>query len=484
MPSSGTVKVILAHELSAYCQFSKRNLDKAGDVVDDTHNLKLPYILAAQAQKHVTHNEALRALDAIVQLAVLDRDLTTPPGSPLDGDRYIVGVGATGVWVGKDSQIAAWQDGAWAFYQPNEGWLAWVTDEDVLCVSDGSTWLVASSGGDSGSGSVNPTPLVGVNATADTTNRLSVTSPASLFNHEGNGHQQKINKAAVGDTASQLYQTNFSGRAEIGLTGDDDFHFKVSPDGATFHEAIIVDKDDGSVAFPNTPVVANMLFNLFDDGGRFAGSPEDQGVSIGAFQQPGYLTPFNGMTFSAGDKFIHGNSTHGGGAGALGADVDALIQKIRSGAGGGVYRTYGPEFYVMNADAGSGTSSSLNVAGQTHYEAVLNAVPALWAKSSFIYNLKCNTGRCAINIGGALAVYLDGVLLSSPTEVLPADGWKQVVTVMDYDPLQYVGYFNNVLRLWAQPSSSLRLALPILFPGQIKPTATPIGLVPGLRAWR
>ena len=63
---------------------------------DATTHLLLPYILAAQAQKHVTHNEALRILDGLVQLSVLDRDLTSPPGSPADGDRYIVASGATG----------------------------------------------------------------------------------------------------------------------------------------------------------------------------------------------------------------------------------------------------------------------------------------------------------------------------------------------------------------------------------------------------
>ena len=59
------------------------------DRLDTTPNLGLPYIMAAQSQKHVTHNEALRALDAIVQLSVLDRDLAAPPGSPANGDRYI-----------------------------------------------------------------------------------------------------------------------------------------------------------------------------------------------------------------------------------------------------------------------------------------------------------------------------------------------------------------------------------------------------------
>ncbi|HCA27477.1 MAG TPA: hypothetical protein DEP05_07555 [Betaproteobacteria bacterium] len=201
-------------------------------IVTDTPNLSLPYITAAQAQKHVTHNEALRALDVLAQLNILDRDLSTPPASPADGDRYIVAAMANGDWTGKEDQVAAWQDNAWRLYAPRQGWLAWIADEGIILSYDGSSWVGVATGG----GSVNPVPLVGVNATADTTNRLSMNSPASLFNHEGAGHQQKINKATAGDTASQLYQTGFSGRAEIGLTGDDDFHLKVSPDGVKLND--------------------------------------------------------------------------------------------------------------------------------------------------------------------------------------------------------------------------------------------------------
>ena len=80
---------------------------------DTTSNLLLPYILAAQAQKHVTHNEALRLLDGLVQLAVLARDLTAPPASPSEGDRYIVASGSTGDWSGWDLNVALWTDGAW-----------------------------------------------------------------------------------------------------------------------------------------------------------------------------------------------------------------------------------------------------------------------------------------------------------------------------------------------------------------------------------
>lgn len=86
-------------------------------------------------------------------------------------------------------------------------------------------------------------------ATADDTNRLSVNSPAVLFNHAGAGIQVKVNKSDTGETASFLFQTGFSGRAEIGLVGDDDFQFKVSPDGSTFYSAITLDKDDGAATF-------------------------------------------------------------------------------------------------------------------------------------------------------------------------------------------------------------------------------------------
>lgn len=95
---------------------------------------------AAQAQKHVTHNEALRSLDGVVQLSVLDRDLTSPPGSPADGDRYIVASGATGAWAGKDLNIAFRQDGAWKFLTPREGWRSWVEDEGVELIYDNSNW--------------------------------------------------------------------------------------------------------------------------------------------------------------------------------------------------------------------------------------------------------------------------------------------------------------------------------------------------------
>lgn len=212
--------------------------------MEQTTNLKMPFIMPSQAQKHVTHNEALLALDAVVQLSVLDRHLSAPPGAPAEGDRYIVAAAASGAWSGKSGQIAAWQDGAWAFHPPAEGWRSWVADEQRLYVHDGATWQDAVALG------VNPVAMIGVNTSADATNRLAVKSEAVLFDNLGASQQVKVNKAASGDNASLLFQTGYSGRAEFGLAGDDDWHVKVSPDGSAWTEALKVSRTDGRVLLP------------------------------------------------------------------------------------------------------------------------------------------------------------------------------------------------------------------------------------------
>ena len=91
---------------------------------DDTPILALPLIMPSQAQKHVTHNEAVLLLDALVHLAVISRALGTPPGSPAEADRYIVATGASGDWAGQAGRIALRQDGAWRFLVPNPGFRA------------------------------------------------------------------------------------------------------------------------------------------------------------------------------------------------------------------------------------------------------------------------------------------------------------------------------------------------------------------------
>jgi len=210
--------------------------------MSDSPNLNLPYIIASQAQKHITHNEAIKALDVIVQLSVLNKNLLTVPALPNDGDRHIVAPNATGSWVNKDNQIAAYQDGAWIFYPAQIGWSAWVADLSQLHAWDGTDWNEISS-------TINPASFVGVNTTANTINRLAISSPNTLFNHEGSSHRIKINKNTSVDTASFLFQSNWSGRAEIGLTGDDDFHFKVSANGSSWNNSFSIDASTAEANF-------------------------------------------------------------------------------------------------------------------------------------------------------------------------------------------------------------------------------------------
>jgi hypothetical protein len=348
----------------------------------DTPNLVLPYLAANQSQKHVTVNEALRRLDALVQITVQSATLATPPVSPTEGQRWILPASPTGAWAGHAGQIAAWQDGAWAFYVPLDGWTAIDISTDTLLLynagtgiwtglitgvfSDaaftlqddidptkqarfqiagftagavrvftlpdvsssvavlsgvaqtfqntttfsGATVTVGSSAaastlgvgtgattsgvtkavnlgtaGLSGSttnvnigsavagalgtltinsptvtfaSSVSAIAMAAANvsalylglggATADATNRLSINAPASLFNNAGAGHQIKVNKAAATDTGSFLFQTGFSGRAEFGLTGSDDFQIKVSADGASWFDALQLERTSGRVS--------------------------------------------------------------------------------------------------------------------------------------------------------------------------------------------------------------------------------------------
>jgi len=103
-------------------------------------NLNLPYVQAAQAQKHVTINASLEIVDVVLQLSVGDKDLTSPPGSVAEGARFIVASGASGVWQGHADDVAVWRAGAWAFLTPNLGWLAYVEDEGVFYVFADSGW--------------------------------------------------------------------------------------------------------------------------------------------------------------------------------------------------------------------------------------------------------------------------------------------------------------------------------------------------------
>ncbi len=204
----------------------------------------LPLIQPAQAQKHVTHNAALTALDVLVQTSATSRTVTVAPVGAVSGDCYIVAAGATGVWLGQDLSVAVYSGSFWDFYAPKTGWRVWIEAENAEAVFNGTVWTT----------SANRTERVaalGISATADDTNRLTVSADATLLTNAGAGHQLKINKANASNTASLLFQTGFSGRAEMGTVGGDNFVLKVSPDGTTFLTGLTIEAATGRVIVTN-----------------------------------------------------------------------------------------------------------------------------------------------------------------------------------------------------------------------------------------
>ena len=257
-----------------------------------TFHLALPYLDPAQAQKHVTHNEALRRMDAVIHLSVITRAVLAPPDTAQDGARYLIGTSPTGIFTGHAGQIAHFIDGAWLFSQPKPGWTCFVESESVHLVYDGTNWRSFVFAFDN----LQNLKSLGLGTSADALNPLAVKLNTCLFTdvpsaEGGTGDLRfKLNKETSASTASQLYQSNWSGRAETGLMGDDHFRIKVSADGSLWRTALDIDPSSGQVTFPSGLTGSS-------------GSASTNRIINGAFQinQRGYVSG----TLTASNTFMH-----------------------------------------------------------------------------------------------------------------------------------------------------------------------------------
>ena len=105
-----------------------------------TPRFALPYIQASQAQKEVTHNEALLMVDALVSLSLEDRHLSAPPISPQNGQVWFINGAGSGAWNGQSSKLAHYDSGQWYFYVVPDGLRAWIKDEAGYFVYSGGSW--------------------------------------------------------------------------------------------------------------------------------------------------------------------------------------------------------------------------------------------------------------------------------------------------------------------------------------------------------
>ncbi|MFT4955303.1 MAG: hypothetical protein ACI8U3_001691 [Brevundimonas sp.] len=216
--------------------------------------LDLPYLQAGQMQKHVTLNEALTRLDALVQCAVVSRTVSEQPETPDAGALHILPEDATGdAWASMAAgALARFEAGGWTAMEPPPGLRVFVLDEQCLIVR-----------GDEGWTDVVGTPVrlddlegLGVGTVSDAANAFAAKLNSALWTArtEGEGGAGDLrfvlNKESGANVLSLLFQSGWSGRAELGLVGDDDLVLKVSPDGDAWREALRVDRHSGRLGFP------------------------------------------------------------------------------------------------------------------------------------------------------------------------------------------------------------------------------------------
>jgi hypothetical protein len=220
-------------------------------------------LLPSQAQKHVTVNESLVALDAVVQGAVSEMGRNAPPAAPAEGDRFLIGGTPTGAWVGRAGNLAHFRNNLWYFQAPQPGWRLYNLADDTLYVlTTALAWVPLSGGGTGGGGAISElqeATRIGLGMTADPGNPFAAKLNAALFTARtvaegGNGDLfVTANKATAADDAGFVFQQNFVTRAIAGLFGSNRFRIAVSPNGSAFNDAISVHEASGIVDQPRLP---------------------------------------------------------------------------------------------------------------------------------------------------------------------------------------------------------------------------------------
>ncbi|MCW3834501.1 DUF2793 domain-containing protein [Sphingomonas canadensis] len=111
-----------------------------------TDRMELPMLQPGQAQKEMSHNEALARLDLAVQASVSAAGTNAPPADPAPGDAWIVGDAPSGAWAGNAGAIAGWTASGWRFLAPREGMRAWIA-ESGFALYTGGEWRIGEAHG-------------------------------------------------------------------------------------------------------------------------------------------------------------------------------------------------------------------------------------------------------------------------------------------------------------------------------------------------
>lgn len=446
----------------------------------DTHNdaivspnLCFPLLAPAQALKHITVNEALCALDAVSQIVIARADLQIPPPSPEIHARYLVGDGASGTWSGHDGDIAQWTDTGWRFLEPREGWVLWDRSDAALLARMEAGWVRV--GGAEGP---ERTQRLGINASADDTNRLAVAADATILSHDGADHRLSINRAGPDDTASLLFQTDYSADAEVGLTGADGLSVKVlTPEG--WRNALSIDRDTAAVILPHSGFVQGGASNLFPDGGAFMGAPQPGGVGGDPFVVPGWISLQNGAAVARGETFHYNSQTNGGTAAVNGPAAQALAALTLSSA----QHRYSRGFHTARVTAGTGAGLSATFGdGTTRHLSLIRLSTVVPLQMTYSVYILAETGAVACLIDDTTRVTLDGTSVQDELQV-PTDGaWHHIIIHTDPEPQNHVRRDTRSMRFYSLPGETFQVGFPAAMAG-IHGLGPKAGQIPSLHGF-
>lgn len=218
---------------------------------DTTPRLGLPYVVAAQAQKHIPINESLARLDGLVQLAVESRSVAVQPASPANGGVWIA------AWPGPPAgTLMRFEAGAWTALTPSEGMLAWVKDENQMVAFDGAAWV----------------PL-------STTFRSTIAAQTpNLANTRLEVLEQEVTLSGA-STATSIAIPNraivlaVSTRTTVAITGAASYNCGVSGDASKFGGSLGVSKNSSNIGvvgptayYADTPVLISAVGGSFTAG--------------------------------------------------------------------------------------------------------------------------------------------------------------------------------------------------------------------------
>lgn len=253
-------------------------------MTETTNNLKLPLLIQSQANKELCHNEALIIIDAILNNGIKLKDLTEPPETYSTGDLFLIGNNATGIYTNHDNQLTFYYNG-WHFLIPRAGMLLFSIVDAKLMYYNESSWKLIENGlpNEFDLNNMEASDIIvydgttnkwinskilqnlvklGIGTMANDDNKLAVASPYILFNNNGNSCQLKINKNTLTDSSSLLFQSNWTGYAEFGLVGDNEFALKISNDGNNWTEVFKCDGATGRIFFKTDTETTGVLGDI------------------------------------------------------------------------------------------------------------------------------------------------------------------------------------------------------------------------------